>query len=153
MEPTLNVLHVHPLLIFKYLLVMPLVQLERAGTVQSMIVAPAILLVQFVLVQAILSVMPVIQVTFCSQHPQKQHVLALVPQLDIGRTLQTTFVHLALSPVQFALMAPTLHVLPAQPGTFYNHCLQHVLTLVQMDIGETLQLTVVLLAILLAQFV
>jgi len=53
--------------------------------------------------------------------------------------------------VRIVLAQVMPNVLPAIQDTFCNHRrLQHALALVQMGIGKTLQLTVVLLAILLA---
>ena len=56
--------------------------------------------------------------------------------------------------VQSARMKPIPNVLPAIQDTFCNHRRrQYALILVQMGIGETLQIIFALLATLLAQFV
>ena len=130
-----------------------LVQMGIGEILQANLAVSAILIVQFAQVQILINVLLVIQGTFCNQHRRKQHVLILV-QVDIGRTLQTTFAQNAMLLVQSARMGTILNVLPAIQDTFCNHRRrQYALTLVQKGIGETLQIIFALLATLLAQFV
>jgi len=115
------------------------------------LVRPATLIVQFVQVQAVLNVLPVVQDTSCSQLLQ-QHVFPLA-QMDIGRTMQITFVHLVMLLALFAQAQTTRNVLLATRGTFdTRRRRQLALILVQMDTME-LPVAPVRSVMLIAQFV
>ena len=88
-------------------------------------------------------------------HPYQQLVIAIVPQLDIGKTLQITFAQLAMLLALRVQTQATLNVPLAIQGIFCSSRLhqQLVSILVQMDMLETLQLGLVCSAIFLVQFV
>jgi len=125
-------------------------QQDIGKTLQTTFVRLAVLLVRFVQVQIIINAPLVIQNIFCSLC--QQYALILV-QKGIGETLQTTFAHPVILLAQFARMEHTLNAHLATWGISCSRHQQYALTLVQTGIGKTLQLTVVLLAILLVLFV
>ena len=95
------------------------VQVDIGRTLSTIFARSATLLALVAQAQAILNAPLVVQDIFCSH--RQQHALILVSQLDIGRTLQTTFAHLAMSLAQFVWMEPTLNVLNANQGIACNH--------------------------------
>ena len=115
------------------------------------LVLPVMRIVQFVRAFSLVNVPLVNQGTSCSQLLQQPHVLIPV-QVDIGRTLQTIFAHLAILLAKLARMEPTVNALPAKWDTFYNRHQQYALALVPLAIGRTLQVRLVLLVTLIAQF-
>ena len=128
-------------------------QLDIGETLQVTLAFSAILLVQFVRMGPTLNAPRVIQDIFCNLH--QQYVLTLVRQPDIGRTTQIAFARLAMLLVRFVQVQVIQNALPANRGISYNQHLQplRALTLVQMDIGETLQVTLVWNVIFHARFV
>ena len=88
------------------------------------------------------------RVSFCSPHPQGPLALIFV-QLDIGKTLQITFVQTATFLVHNAQVHSILNAPLVVLGTFYSLRQPHALVLVQLSIGRILQITFAYLAILL----
>ena len=120
-----------------------LVQMDMVKALQVTLAFSVILLVQFVWMGPTLNAPCVIQGIFYNHH--QQYALTLARQPDIGRTTQITFVLLAMLLALCVQVQVILNALPANRGISYNQHLQplHALTLVQMDIGETLQVTLV----------
>ena len=156
MEPTVNA-HLATMDIFcsrRQQYVWTLVRQQDIGRIPLITFAQlAMLLALRVQARVILNAPLAIQGIFCSR--RRQYALTLVRQPDIGRTTQITFVLLAMLLVRFVQVQVILNALPANRGISYNQHLQplRALTLVQMDIGETLQVTLVWNVIFHARFV